>query len=105
MTARCVTIGTTMEGVDDYMNGFDAGDTPTLTPPVPIEAATRERLTQLVAAITLGSTPEEIAGYLDDGFPDEVGLLLARPLEAEEMSAHVDLLLGAMQSTPLRKAA
>lgn len=86
------------------MNGFEERDGALPTPPVEIAEETRARLSQVVAAIVTGATPEEIVSYLEDGFPAEVDQLLARPLEAEEMGAHVDLLLTTMQTPALAAA-
>jgi alkanesulfonate monooxygenase SsuD/methylene tetrahydromethanopterin reductase-like flavin-dependent oxidoreductase (luciferase family) len=83
--------------VDD-MHGFEERDGALPRPPVGVEDATRERLIRVVAAIVTGSTPEEVAAYLDRGFPDRVDELLAQPLQHDEFSDHVDLLLTAMQS-------
>jgi hypothetical protein len=93
-----------MEGVDE-VHGFVAADRELLTPPVQVDEATRTRLGEVLAAIALGCTPEEVSGFLEDGFPAEVSDLLERPLEADEMGAHVDVLLGVMQSPTLAAAA
>jgi hypothetical protein len=82
------------------MDGFEVGEREIPTPAVRIEDVTRDRLMQVIAAIISGHTPEEIAGFLDGKFPAAVERFIDRPHEAEEMSAHVDLMLGVIQSAP-----
>lgn len=84
------------------MDGFDGGDRELLTGQIDIQPATRERLVQTVAAIILGSTPEEITAALEAGeFVPQVAEMLSRPHERAEMDAHVDLLLGVLQTAPV----
>lgn len=87
------------------MHGFDVGEASLLKPPVEIEDVTRARLVRVMAAVASGATPEEVTGFLEDGFPDEVEEQLGRPLETEEMSAHVDVFLAALQSAPATASA
>jgi hypothetical protein len=82
----------------DQQDGFPAGDRELPTPPIEVSPDTRERLIQSLTEIVAGSTPEELAGYLDDGFPDSTGEALERPGERDEMGAHVDLLLTVLQT-------
>lgn len=86
------------------MHGFDVGETSVLTPPVDVDLQTRERLIKTMAAATSGATPEEITGWLTDGFPPQIAEQLGRPLEAEEMSAYVDVFLGVMQTAVVEAA-
>ena len=86
------------------LDGFevDAVDLP--VPPVPVGAEVRDTLLRMLAAALGGKTPEEIAGYLADGFPESVGLALDRPGERDELDALVDLLLFVQQSPALMAA-
>ena len=86
------------ETADQTMQGFDAGDRELPTPPFEVDPATRDRLIHVVASVAMCSTPEEIAGYLEDGFPDEVTVFLKRPGERDALSAHVDLFLTVLQA-------
>lgn len=87
------------------MHGFEEREGALPTPPVQIAETTRDRLVRVVAAIVTGATPEEVADYLQaDVFPPEVLALIDRPHEAEEMGAHVDLLLTTMQTPALAAA-
>lgn len=83
------------------MNGFEERDGVVPEPPVQIEDDTRDRLVRVILAIINGATPEELVGYLADGFPPEVDEALARPLEAEEISDHVDVVLSTLQTPAL----
>ncbi len=78
--------------------GFAADDIALAVPPVPVGDAVQERLMLVLAAIVSGGTPEEIMGYLADGFPPTVQGLLSEPFAAEEFAAFVDLLLVVQQS-------
>jgi hypothetical protein len=81
------------------VEGFDAGEKTIPAPLVQVADGTRERLIRLLAAVVCGSTPETVAGYLEeDEFPDVVSEMLGRPGEREELGAHVDLLLGVLQA-------
>jgi hypothetical protein len=80
------------------MEGFEAGDVRVPAPPVEVSSETRERLILVTTAMLDGRTPEEIAGYLEGEFPESVHDWLARTGERAEVSAHVDLLLGVLQS-------
>ena len=87
------------------MEGFDAGDRDLPTPPVPVAEETKAAMALTLSAIVHGATPEEIVGYLDDGFPDDVREALDRPGERDEMGAHIDLLLTVMQTPALATVA
>lgn len=75
---------------------------------VPVSREVREVLVRHVAAIVCGMTPEEALNMLVPSpgrkraaraTAKRLGQWLsARPLEADEMSAHVDVLLVALQS-------
>jgi hypothetical protein len=80
------------------MDGFDAGQQVIPGPAVDVAPEVRARLVEVLAAMVCGKTPEEIAGYLEDGFPGEVGELLERPGERDEMAAHLDVILSVLQS-------
>jgi hypothetical protein len=86
------------------MQGFDAGDRELPTPEIQIDDETRGRLVLSLVAIVDGATPEELAGYLEDGFPARVADGLERPDERAEMSAHVDLLLTVLPTSALAAA-
>lgn len=84
------------------MDGFDGGDREVLSGQIAIQPATRERLVNAFAAMILGQTPEEITEALENGeFVPQVAEMLSRPHEAEELNAHVDLLLAILQSAPV----
>jgi hypothetical protein len=73
-------------------DGLDAGATERSVPRVEMDDRTRDRLIRIVAAMLCGETPERIAGYAArDDWPQIVVDMLARPGEAEELAAHVDL--------------
>lgn len=76
------------------MEGFDAGTRDLPAPPAGVAEETRVRLAEALTAIVAGATPEELAGYVEDGFPEHVAQALSRPGEQEEMLAHVDVLLS-----------
>ncbi len=78
--------------------GIAADDIALAVPPVPVGDATQERLMLVLAAIVRGATPEQITGFLADGFPASVEGLLSEPFVAEEFAAFVDLLLVVQQS-------
>jgi hypothetical protein len=84
------------------MDGFDERDRELPKPPVPVADGTREQLKLVVAAMIRGDTPEEIAGHLEDGFPED--LATAAPLEDQERGDHVDLLLAVLQAPSLAAA-
>jgi hypothetical protein len=86
------------------MDGFDAGEKVLPTPLVDVGEQTKGRLALVLMAVVHGCTPEEVAGFIDNGFPAEVERTLERPFEREEMAAHVDLLLTVLQS-PVEAAA
>lgn len=97
-----------MRGEPTFMDGFDAGDREPLSGEINVEPVTRDQLANVCAAISLGATPEEITGYLTDGFPTEVAEMFDRPHEREEMDAHVGVLLAVLQgavTTPAKAAA
>lgn len=88
------------------MQGFaDDTDATVQRPPIPIDEHTRDRLVRVMASVGGGATPEEISGYLEDGFPAEVDEQLERPLEREEMSDYVDVFLAALQHGAVQAAA
>lgn len=80
------------------MEGFDAGTRDLPAPPAELAEETRARLALVVAAIVHQRTPEDIAGYLEDGFPEEITAGIERPGERDEMLAHVDVLLSIAQA-------
>ena len=80
------------------LDGFDVRTVALPTPLVPVSAAVRERCMQVLAAALGGNTPEQVAAYLERGFPVVVDECLARPWEADEVGAFVDLLLCVQQS-------
>ena len=84
-------------GLEDAPDGFEVGECVLPTPLVPVSADVRERMRLVLAAVIEGKTPESIAAYLDDGFPDGVHARLAASLEAEEVDACVDVLLFVQQ--------
>ncbi len=63
-------------------------------PVAAVDDATRERLALVLAAIVDGCTPEEVARFVEAGFPDDVWLALERPCERAEMDAFAGLLLS-----------
>lgn len=78
---------------DTGLTGFATAD---VALPVPSAAPSPEALDRMAhhfAAAMLGKTPEEIVGYLQDGWPADVVALLAEPYELAEMHAHVNVLL------------
>lgn len=75
-----------------------------LPTPIPVSAAVRDRLTNVLAAIVCDETPEQIAGELRDGFGARVAEMLARPHELDEMRDHVDVLLSVLQAPALTVA-
>lgn len=80
----------TGEGLD----GFAVNDGPVPAPPVPLDAATRDTMSSVLAAIVCGHVPERIAGFVRSGkWPVDVVEMLDREHEPEEMAAHVDVLL------------
>jgi hypothetical protein len=85
------------ESRESDMHGFEPPEAEVQTPPVRVEEVTRDTLIRIVASLIVGATPEEIVGYLDDEFPPDVADMIARPLELDELNAHVDILLGALQ--------
>lgn len=80
------------------MEGFEAGDKALPTPVVDVSDDVRARLVTTLYAIVDGRTPEEIAGYLESGFPQEIDDALNRPGERDEMAAHVALMLSVIQA-------
>lgn len=92
-------------GIDGEMDGF-AVEGPVARPLIEVDQDTRARLMRVVAAVSIGWTPEEITALMngDADDPNEVDRVLALPLVGEEMSAHVDVLLAVMQ-TPVPQAA
>lgn len=84
------------------MNGFEAGDRELPAPPVGVTDETRATMAKVLVAIVGGpeggATPEELAGFLEDGFPGWVVEALERPGEGEEFNAHIDVLLSVLQS-------
>lgn len=80
------------------LDGFVALDVAIPSPLVDVGEESRDRLMLAVAAIMLGRTPEDVVGYLEDGFPAAVYVLLSRPHMAAEVRDHVSVLLCAMQS-------
>jgi hypothetical protein len=81
------------------LHGFEVEDREIPRPIVPVGDEVRDRLRRSVAAMMLHATPEDLAGYLQDGFPARVTDELERPLVREELDAFVDLLL-VVQQTP-----
>lgn len=73
-----------------------SGDVP--VPVTQVGTDTRDRLVGVVAAIMLGQTPEEVAACLRDGFPPAVCELVEGDLERDELDAHVDVLLHALEA-------
>lgn len=65
---------------------------------VDIPDVAREQMVRILAAVVTGGSPEEIAGYLSDGWPPVVVETLDRLGEQEELSAHVDLLVAALRA-------
>lgn len=99
------TFSHTMPEVNEEMQGFEPGGAGSLpSPPVEVDDATRVRLQLVLASIALGATPEDVAAYLDGGFPDKVTDMLARPLEQQEMSDHVGVILSTLQAPALTSA-
>jgi hypothetical protein len=60
--------------------------------PGPREEGRLHRAALVVSAMISGATPEEVAGYLEEGFPAETHEALERPWELAEIRAHVHLL-------------
>jgi hypothetical protein len=85
------------------MHGFEVGDRRVLSPPVRIEDDTRDRLVRVMAAVSQGATPEDVSEWLEAGFPADVEDQIARPYEADELSAHVDVFLAALQASAVRE--
>ena len=67
-------------------------------PPADISEAARHQMMRVLAAAMSNATPEEILSYLADGWPPVVTEHLDRLGEAEELSAHVDLLVLALRA-------
>jgi hypothetical protein len=88
-----------MMATDDAPQGFETPGRELPTSAAQISAAVRDRMVHVLAAMLCGKTPEEIAGYVQDGFPAAVDELLARPHEADELDGHVDLLLSVQQAS------
>lgn len=84
--------------VDD-LQGFYVEAVELPRPLVPIGEDCRARLREVLAAAIHGETPEAIAGYVTDGFPERIAEALERPFEREEMDDFIDLLLY-VQQTP-----
>jgi hypothetical protein len=87
--------------MDEESNGFEVEEGVLPVPPVRVGDDVRARMTSVIAAIVCGSTPEQITGYLQDGFPSLVIEMLERPGEVEEMHGHIDVLLFVQQSPAL----
>lgn len=82
----------------DETRGFKvAGDAPVIAP-VELPDGARDEMVKILAAMISGATPEEIAGYQRDGWPDVVTELLERDGETEELGAHIDLLVAALSA-------
>lgn len=83
----------------EHVEGFDAGDTEVPEPLVGVAEETRERLRYAVAAVVKWITPEALWESLESGERiAEVDEHLARPGEADEVDAYVDVLLNVLQS-------
>lgn len=78
------------------MPGFDAGERELPRPIVDVAPETRQRIQQVLVAIVDGATPEEIADYLEHGFPDAP--FLDEPGQREEFDSHIDTVLSLLQS-------
>jgi len=89
---------------NEEMRGFETPDGVLPTPPVPVSGDVRDKLVHVVACMVSGATPEEITGYLEDGWPESIEDMLGHPLEAEELGDHVDLLLSTLQAPALSAA-
>ena len=71
-------------------------------PEADIPDAARQQMVRVLAASMNNATPEEIVGYLADGWPEVVAEHLDRLGETEELSAHVDLLVLALRGESSR---
>lgn len=74
---------------------------------IPVSGEVRDVMVRSLAAMLCGATPEETLNMLSPqpgrkraakAMAARVRVMLGRPLEAQEMSAHVDVLLVALQS-------
>ncbi len=83
------------------LHGFEAPDGDVPAPAIRISDDVRERMASVLAAVICFKTPEEIVGYLRDGFPAEVREALEREHELDEIYAHIDVLLCVQQSPAL----
>lgn len=99
-SAMLLSVTERMRGTDQELHGFEAGDRDIPEPAIDVTPETRERMIQTLYAQIIGATPEEVAEYLQDGFPLGVTVALDCIGVREEMSNHVDLLLSVMQSPP-----
>ena len=88
----------------EEMRGFDEPDGVLPAATMAVSEETRGKLVLMVASIVSGATPEEITGYLKNGWPAHVREMLDRPLEAEELGDHVDVLLSTLQAPALSAA-
>lgn len=80
----------------DDTRGFKvAADAPAIVH-ADISDAVREQVVRMLAGIVSGATPEEVACYLVEGWPEVVVEMLDRVGEVDEMSAHVDLIAGVL---------
>jgi hypothetical protein len=75
---------------------FETGDRQLPAPQAEVPAATRRRLMLALESIIDGATPEQLAGFLSEGFPPTVTAALERPWESEELSDHVNVLVSAL---------
>lgn len=83
----------------EVLHGFAVEPVELPAPTFPVSEECRARLVRVAAAMLAGATPEAIAGYLTNGFPGEIDEALARPFEAEELDAFVDVLLFVTQAS------
>jgi hypothetical protein len=82
-----------MTADDITLAAFEAGD---VALPVPSEwpgSGAMAAMAHYLAGLARGYTPEDMVGFLDSGWPEDVAALLAEPFEADEMRAHVNVLL------------
>lgn len=86
------------------MQGFEEPDGLVPDPPIEIDEGTRTTMRRIVTSIAAGATPDEIAQWAANGWPERVDEALARPLETEEADDHIAVILTTLQ-TPAAAAA